>query len=84
MMIIKTKNHPHDENGGHYHDWDWSRNSPRGDPYVPNSNDMSMIIVGVAIMFVCVVVIAIVIADDSTGVGVVDDWTLVPLYYTIM
>lgn len=46
--------------------------------------EMSMVVVGVAIMFVCVVVIVIVIAGDSTGVGVVDDWILVPLYYTIM
>ena len=71
------KNHPHDENGGHYHDWDWSDNkpwpgnSPRGPAYVP--------IVGIALVTVCSIGMAIVAVDDMSGVGVVDDVLFAPL-----
>ena len=69
--------HPHDENGGHYHDWDWSDNkpwagdSPRGPAYVP--------IVGIVTVVACVVGIVIIAADDVTGIGVADDVLLPPL-----
>ncbi|MCQ4114244.1 RHS repeat-associated core domain-containing protein [Ruminococcus sp. zg-921] len=70
--------HPHDENGGHYHDWDWSDNkpwagdSPRGPAYLP-------VIVGITTIAVCVIGIIVIAADDITGVGIADDALIVPL-----
>ena len=37
-------------------------------------------LIGVAIVTVCVVGIVVVIADDATGIGVVDDFLLGPLF----
>ena len=67
--------HPHDENGGHNHDWDWSKTPPRGDPYAFNWEP----VIGVALVAVCVVGIIIVAADDATGIGVADDFLFGPL-----
>ena len=67
--------HPHDKNGGHSHDWDWSnKKKPRGPAYV---NDMDVII-GTGIVAVCAVGIVIVAVDDLTGVGVADDFLFAP------
>lgn len=68
-------NHPHDSNGGHNHDWDWSKTPPRGPAYA----DATELIMGIAIVAVCVIGIAAVAADDATGIGVADDFLFGPL-----
>ena len=68
--------HPHDENGGHFHDWDWSnKKNPRGPAYV----NMSDILVGVGLVSVCAIGLLFVAADDLTGIGVADDFLFGPL-----
>jgi RHS repeat-associated protein len=83
----KPKKHPHDENGGHYHDWDWSVN-PNGDrssPYIEEIGwDIDWGVVaesalGAVLIVGCVVGMAIIIADNATGVGIGDDVLLPPL-----
>ena len=64
--------HPHDSKGGHNHDWE---NGVRGPAYSVNWKP----IVGVVLVTVCVIALAVVIADDFTGVGAVDDVLLGPL-----
>ena len=64
--------HPHDSNGGHHHDW---KNGVRGPAY----SSMLEPIAGVALVTVCVIGIAVVAADDVTGVGVADDCLFGPL-----
>lgn len=64
--------HPHDENGGHNHDWE---NGIRGPAY----STLWEPAVGVALVTVCVVGIVVVAADDLTGIGVADDFLFVPL-----
>ena len=65
-------NHPHDENGGHNHDWD---NGVRGPAYSINWEAVA----GVALVTICIVGIAVIAADDATGIGVADDVLFVPL-----
>ena len=68
--------HPHDENGGHSHDWDWTNpQKPRGDAYA----SVFATAVGVAVVAVCVIGVIIVAADDTTGMGVLDDFLFFPL-----
>ncbi len=67
--------HPHDENGGHNHDWDWSKTPPRGEPYAFNWEPVA----GVVILTICVAGIIVVVADNLTGVGIADDALLGPL-----
>lgn len=69
------KNHPHDENGGHHHDWDWTKNPPRQGAYVPNVE----MIVGVGLVTVSSIGIAAVALDDLTGIGIADNFLYGPL-----
>ncbi len=64
--------HPHDSTGGHNHDW---KDGIRGPAYSVNWEFVS----GVAITTVCVVGISVIVADNATGIGVVDDFLLGPL-----
>lgn len=54
------------------HDWN---NGVRGPAYSMNWDTF----VGVTVVTICVVGIVLVVANDSTGVGVADDFLLVPL-----
>lgn len=67
------KNHPHDENGGHNHDW---VNGKRGKAYVSETNDP---VKGFALAAACAIGAFIVAADDITGFGTADDALLGPL-----
>ena len=69
------KNHPHDENGGHHHDWDWTKNPPRQGAYVPNVE----MIVGVGLVTVSSIGIAAVALDDLSGIGIADNFLYGPL-----
>ena len=64
--------HPHDENGGHYHDWS---NGKHGDAYAISLEKMfgGIIVVG------SLIGMAIIAADDVTGIGVADDALFGPL-----
>ena len=64
--------HPHDPNGGHNHDW---KDGVRGPAYSVNWEAIA----GAAIVTVCVIGIAVVVADDVTGAGVADDVLIYPL-----
>lgn len=64
--------HPHDEDGGHYHDW---KNGKRGPAYVPTAE----IALGVVLVVGCGVGLAFVAINNVTGAGVLDDTFLVPL-----
>ena len=68
--------HPHDENGGHHHDWDWTKFPPRQPAYVINWEPIA----GTVVMAICVVGAVVVVADNMTGIGVSNDLLLVPLY----
>ena len=68
--------HPHDANGGHFHDWDWTnKEKPRGSPYI----EPIEVITGIGITSACVLGFIFIVADDITGVGVGDDFLLAPL-----
>ncbi len=60
--------HPHDENGGHWHDWDGNK---RGAPYVK--------ILGFALLSIGIIGLIVITLDDATGVGVADDGLAAPL-----
>ena len=64
--------HPHDENGGHNHDWE---NGVRGPAYCIGWKQIA----GAAIITICIAGIFIVAVDDASGVGVVDDFLFGPL-----
>ena len=64
--------HPHDSNGGHNHDWE---NGVRGPAYSISWEPIA----GATIATLCVIGLLVVVADDATGVGAVDDFLLVPL-----
>ena len=80
--------HPHDEQGGHNHDW---TDGKRGPAYVPENekafggNDLQAMInpgdimLGAGLVFIAGVGIAFVAADDATGIGVIDDVLYGPL-----
>ena len=68
--------HPHDENGGHHHDWDWSNFPPRGNAYIISWEPVA----GAALGIVCAAGVIGVAADDITGIGVADDFLLGPLF----
>jgi len=65
----------------HEHDWDWSKNPPRGDDKPVNkkqetANSSSSIwtkIAGVGIVAIGVIGTGILILDDATGIGTLDD-----------
>ena len=71
----QPEKHPHDENGGHYHDWDWSKSPPRGDAYAINLE----VVAGIGLVAISVVAIVLIVADDATGVGIIDNFLLGPL-----
>ena len=64
--------HPSDSNGGHNHDWE---NGKRGPAYV----DAIEPILGVTLVTVCVIGTVVIVADNATGIGLIDDLLLVPL-----
>ena len=64
--------HPHDENGGHNHDW---KNGVRGPAYSIGWQPIA----GVVLVIGCAIGTAIVALDDATGVGVADDFLFGPL-----
>ena len=66
-----SKNHPHDENGGHNHDW---VNGVRGPAY-----SVWDTVKGCALVTVSAVGMVIIAADDATGIGALDDFLLGPL-----
>ena len=62
--------HPHDEKGGHNHDWN---NGIRGPAYCINTEAVFGCVVIVGLICASVVIIA----DDATGLGAADDFLLV-------
>ena len=64
--------HPHDSNGGHTHDWE---NGIRGPAHIEQIKP----IVGVAVVALCSVGMAFVVANDTTLVGIIDDFLIGPL-----
>lgn len=70
----QPKLHPHDENGGHYHDWEWSKERPRQDPYFKGG-----LVLGIGLLTVSSLRMAVVTLDDATGIGIGDDFLYGPL-----
>ncbi len=68
------KKHPHDENGGHFHDWS---NGKRGPAYVISWDAIA----GTGLIVACGIGVAYVTANNITGVGVVDDFLLGPISF---
>ena len=64
--------HPHDENGGHHHDW---QNGKRGPAYIESWAP----VLGITLVITCAVGITVVALDDVTGIGVADDFLFGPL-----
>ena len=64
--------HPHDDNGGHNHDWENGERGPAYETYIEP-------IAGVALITLCAVGIIAVAVDDATGVGIADDFLFAPL-----
>lgn len=64
--------HPHDENGGHNHDWE---NGVRGPAYSVNNDPLA----GAALITVCAIGFFLVAADDITVIGIADNFLLGPL-----
>lgn len=72
-------NHPGDVPFPHDHEWE---NGKRGKQHLPPSPEYEFSIepvVGTVIVAACVIGIAVVAADDLTGVGIADDYLFVPL-----
>ena len=67
--------HPHDENGGHYHDWDWTKDPPRQ----PARTFSWEPVLGGVLATACVIGAIVVVADDITGIGIADNGLLGPL-----
>lgn len=65
-------NHPHDENGGHNHDW---VNGVRGPAYAMNLDA----VLGTALIIVSFTGMVVVLANDMTIVGMLDNFLLGPL-----
>ena len=65
--------HPHDENGGHNHDW---VNGKRGPAYSIGWEQ----VFGVVLVGGCIIGTIVVAGNDVTGVGAADDFLLGPLY----
>lgn len=66
------KNHPHDKNGGHYHDWE---NGKRGPAHLIKWEP----VVGAALVVICAIGIVAVAADDLSGIGIADNFLFGPL-----
>ena len=66
--------HPHDKNGGHSHDWDWSKSPPRGPAYVDWDT-----IAGIGLITFCVLGMVAVAADDASVIGIADNILYYPL-----
>ncbi|WP_346848696.1 RHS repeat-associated core domain-containing protein [uncultured Clostridium sp.] len=67
-------NHP-ELKSPHFHDWKWDGDIPhRGDPY-----DIVQGVCGVGLVVVCAIGVTIIVADDTLGIGVADDFLIAPL-----
>lgn len=64
--------HPHDSEGGHTHDWE---NGKRGPAHIEQIKP----ILGVTLITACTLGMAFVVANDTTGIGVIDDFLISPL-----
>ena len=64
--------HPHDSEGGHTHDWE---NGIRGPAHIEQIQP----VLGVALVTVCTVGMAFVVANDATVIGFIDDFLIGPL-----
>ena len=64
--------HPHDSEGGHTHDWE---NGKRGPTHIEQIKP----ILGVTLIAACTLGMAFVVANDTTGIGVIDDFLISPL-----
>ena len=64
--------HPHDANGGHNHDWE---NGVRGPAY----STARAPVAGIVVTAACLIGIVIIAVDDTTGIGIADDFLLGPL-----
>lgn len=67
------KAHPHDENGGHYHDWD--KDGKRGEPHLFSADTLK----GLGIITLSVLGYIAITADNVTGIGMADDALYVPI-----
>jgi len=67
-------NHP-ELKSPHFHDWKWAGDIPhKGDPY-----DIVGGVCGVGLVVVCAIGVTIIVADDTLGIGVADDFLIAPL-----
>lgn len=64
--------YPHDANGGHNHDWE---NGVRGPAY----STARAPVAGIVVTAACLIGIVIIAVDDTTGIGIADDFLLGPL-----
>ncbi len=65
------KNHPHDQNGGHNHDW---KDGSRGPAYSVRWEHVA----GGIIVTTCVIATVYIVGNDLTGIGAIDDFLLAP------
>ena len=70
------ESHPHDKNGGHYHDWE---NGVRGPAYVDWEPSVGDFVVGGLLIISCGVGIVLITIDDASVVGVFDNFLYGPL-----
>ena len=68
----KPEKHPHDESGGHSHDW---VDGKRGAPYTIDWK----VIGGIGLVVVVIVAGVVLALDDATGVGAFDDFLFASL-----
>ena len=72
-------NHPGDMPFPHDHEWTDGNRSKDHLPPSPNYNISWDLIIGVGLTSICLIGVAIVLADDITVVGIADDFLLVPV-----
>ena len=63
--------HPHDEEGGHYHDWEKGRRGP--------AHAITRRMIGGTLLLASTIALIVIAADDITYVGVADDFLVIPL-----
>ena len=68
--------HPHDENGGHTHDW---KDGVRGPAHKISWEP----VIGVVLVTTCTIGIVYVVSNDVTGLGIMDDCLLAPIGYAM-
>lgn len=64
--------HPHDEKGGHKHDW---VDGKRGPAHLSIKNKLT----GAGIVVICSLGVAYVALNDLSGAGTMDDYLMAPL-----